>query len=484
MPPSFHPLSKLFSNPPAQPEARVAKIGSRWLYGEDNRLDASHYASGAFDALDAIEASPYPKTPLGLLCGKIWHPVQNQARSNFRRIYTAPEHGVPFVSSRSMFDLPLRPQRFLSRRMPKLNDLMVPEGWIVVSRSGTVGNVLYVGDRLASCAITDHAIRIQPTGIQSGYLYAFLAGKYGQSVIERGVFGATVDELEPKHLAVIPVPVAPDPVRQRVHELITDAYALRDEANTLLELADELLHDQLGITPFSDEDIEYIGGSLPPRSFAVSSAGMLDRLDASHYVPLARSAVHKLSRGSAPLVPMRQICSKIWIPARFKRRYVERDHGVPYLLPSQLLAQRPYGLKAVSERQALESPEYLLQEGQVLLTTDGTIGRVHPVTKRMRGWFGSNNMARLWDSETDTGFIYAFLATPYGMHQVARDVYGGVVDHINESHIAEVLCPEIGKKGQTEIGDLVRSGFSKKDDANELEDEALSLIDTIIEGRE
>src|ERR1022692_2903624 len=41
----------------------------------------------------------------------------------FKRIYTDKRHGVPFVSSRDMFFLPLRPERFLSRRMLKLEDL-------------------------------------------------------------------------------------------------------------------------------------------------------------------------------------------------------------------------------------------------------------------------------------------------------------------------------------------------------------------------
>lgn len=457
-------------------------IRSHWLYEGDTRLDASNYGAGAFEALDAIEASPYPKAQLGELCGTIWHPVQNQARSNFKRIYTEPEHGVPFVSSRNMFDLPLRPYRFLSKRMKKLGDLMVPEGWILVSRSGTVGNVLHVNRSLAACAITDHAIRIQPTRIPSGYLYSFLSSRYGQPVIERGVFGATVDELEPKHLAVIPIPIPDEATQQGIHDLIVRASGLRAEANDLLNDADQRLHDLLGVTPFSENDIEYLGGQVGPRAFEVSSAELVDRLDASRHVPIARSVVHKLSGGSFPLVPLGNLCSTIFIPARFKRQYVELDRGVPYLLPSQLLAQRPYGMKALSYRQAQESPEYLLEEGHLLLTTDGTVGRVHPVTRRMHGWFGSNNMARLWDSKTDMGFLYAFLSTPYSVHQVAKDIYGGVVDHINESHIASVFCPQVPHASQEPIGDLVRRAFDAKDRANSLEDRAIETIEGLVRG--
>jgi type I restriction enzyme S subunit len=129
-------------------DVRHFSIGSKWLYEEDSRLDATTYAEGAFFILEEIETCNFPKDSFGNLCGTIWHPVQNQARSNFKRIYTKPEHGVPFVSSRNMFFLPQRPEKFLSRRMKKLGDLMVPEGWILLSRSGTVGNVLFVNKTL------------------------------------------------------------------------------------------------------------------------------------------------------------------------------------------------------------------------------------------------------------------------------------------------------------------------------------------------
>lgn len=195
---------------PSLPASSVKhfSVSSRWVYEDDSRLDATTYSAGAFLALDAIEACRYEKRNIGSLCGTIWHPVQNQARSNFKRIYTAEAYGVPFVSTREMLFYPLQPERFLSRRMQKLPDLMVPEGWLVVSRSGTVGNVLYVGSTLAKCAVSDHTIRIEPKGAPAGYLYAFLSSALGQPLIAKGIYGAAVDEIEPKHLAVIPVPIA------------------------------------------------------------------------------------------------------------------------------------------------------------------------------------------------------------------------------------------------------------------------------------
>jgi type I restriction enzyme S subunit len=294
------------------------------------------------------------------------------------------------------------------------------------------------------------------------------------------VFGATVDELEPKHLAQIPVPMGSDGLRTEIHDLIVEAYAHRDQAQMSLDAADAQLHALLGLSPFSEEDIEYLPSSAALRAFTIPAADASGRFDASQHVPVARSAVNKLRTGRLPLQHLHEVCERIYIPPRFKRDYVDQG-GVGYLLPSQLLGQRRYGSKRISERQAKLRPEFLLTEGELLLTTDGTIGRCHPVTRRMAGQFGSNNMARLWDARTDMGYLYAFLSTPYGQHQVAKEIYGGVVDHITEKHIGDVLCPTPAPDDQTRIGDLVRRGFMLKDTANDLEDRAIEMLENAVD---
>lgn len=151
-----------------------------------------------------------------------------------------------------------------------------------------------------------------------------------------------------------------------------------------------------------------------------------------------------------------------------------------YLIPSQIVLIRPYGLKYLSPSQAVASPEYLLRNGELLVSTDGTIGRLHVVTEAMQGWFGSNNLARLRSSNLDIGFLYAFLATPYGQHQICREIYGGVIDHISEKQLAEVLIPMLETEKQIEIGKLVFKAFSEKDKANVLEDQAIACMEAII----
>ena len=319
-----------------QSDVRQFSIGSKWLYEADSRFDAAAYSESAFRALDAIETCGHPTKSLGELCGTIWHPVQTQARSNFKRIYTKPEHGVPFVSSRNMFFLPLRPEKFLSHRMKKLSDLMIPRGWVVVSRSGTVGNVLFINKTLEKCAISDHTIRIEPVGISSGYLYTFLASKFGKAFISSSTYGSTVDELEPKHLASISIPLPSEEKQKSIHRKILRAYALRDRSNQLFDKAEKELYKLLGIEPFSEDDVEYLSSENDPKAFEISSSELADRLDATHHVPLSRSAVHKLTKSKFNLVNLVQKVHPIHMPPRLKRIYSDEENGIPFIQGSHI----------------------------------------------------------------------------------------------------------------------------------------------------
>lgn len=470
-------------------------LRSSHVYQGDMRLDATAYAEGATLIVDEIEGCGLPIDAFGEMCKKMWHPVQNQARSNFTRIYTSPEHGVPFVGSREMFSLPIRPKKFLAKRMPKLSDLMVPEGWLLVSRSGTVGNVLLVSKMLANCAISDHAIRIGPKVIipeagrtergpaASGYLYAFLSSRFGQPLIERGMYGALVSELEPKHLDPIPLPRLPADVEDSIHDKIFRAYELRDQADELFTHADRELHAVLGLSAFSeDDDVEYL--SKRPRAFTVSSLQLGGRFDATNHVPLARSVVTKLKTGRYPLTNLAQTDTQVTRPPRFKRIYVNSAEGVPFFQPHYIPLFRPLRFECLSRRANADVlPKCMLEEGTIIVTRSGTAADSCLVTAAMTKWAGSDDLLRVRvGDDFDSGFLAAFFATPYARHQMLKQLYGGVVSHIDERDIESIACPVVPKTpDQTSIGDQMRLAYSKRDAANELEDEAIRELEAAIE---
>ncbi len=285
--------------------------------------------------------------------------------------------------------------------------------------------------------------------------------------------------LEASHLEQVPVPLAPPELQQQIHRRVVSAYNSRDQAQDLLDQTEARLYQVLGLNAFTESDIQFMHPRSHGRIFTVTVRQVGSRLDASNHVPIVKSVLDKLTGGPHPLAPLSSMCS-IVIPARFKRRYVETGHGVPYLIPSQMNLLRRYGMKAVAERQAAEAPEYLLQEHDLLLTTDGSIGGLHLVTNRMVGWFASNNIARLSGTPSDMAYLYAFLASPYGQHQLKSAIYGGVVDHINEFHIGNVMVPIAPGQVREEIAELVHKAFALKDLADDEEDHAIGEVERLL----
>ena len=381
-----------------------------------------------------------------------------------------------------MFSFPLRPERFLSKRMEKLNDLMVPEGWLLVSRSGTVGNILFVNNSLTQCAISDHTIRVEPIKIPAGYLYTFLSSRYGQPLLAKGTYGSTVDELEPKHIAGIPVPLAPETEKRAIHEKTIRAYALRDEANELFRKADADLHTLLGVSPFTEDDVEYLSKKGSPHAFVISSAELGIRLDATNHVPLSRSAVHKLQSCRFPLVTIKESVHRIYLAPRFARIYVEKNYGTPLLQGRQLPLMRINDLKYISNKQTVRMDRWIIQANWVLVTCSGTIGRVAVSTAKQDGWAASQHILRIIPEAniTHSGFIATFLSTPFGQHQLKAKIYGGVVDELTAEDTASIFIPNVPYSMQEEIGDLVLKAYQMRDEANDIEDSAILDFENLI----
>jgi type I restriction enzyme S subunit len=296
-------------------------------------------------------------------------------------------------------------------------------------------------------------------------------------------YGMTVTHLEPQHLARLPVPLLPDDEQQAIHEQIMQAYRLRDEANDLLDKADELLHTELGLPRFDESQVPYLFGSSKPKAFTVRATELEGRLDASFHIPIARAVIEQLRKGKYPLVRLGDVTIRIFIPPRFKRIYVSPEYGVPFLQGSHVPMIKPYDLKYLSRRaNERHIEECLIREGWVLVTRSGTVGRLTLVPKALDGWAASEHCLRIVPNpkRVHAGYLAAFLITPYGQHQLTSKIYGGVVGELTEEDTAAIWLPDAPLEVQRRIGTLVMQAFEKKEEANAIEDRAIARLENIL----
>ena len=168
------------------------------------------------------------------------------------------------------------------------------------------------------------------------------------------------------------------------------------------------------------------------------------RLDAGHYNAATIEVNRLLGASGLSLKRMGDVTGRIFIPPRFKRIYVDYEHGVPFLqgthLP-QFKATDVRYLSHIAHKKVL--PQYIIQPGWVLVTCSGTIGRVTMALRQWAGWAASQHILRIVpdpDSPCPPGYIYAWLTSPFGQAQF-NGIYGAVVDEITAAHVSDMLIP-------------------------------------------
>jgi len=468
---------------------RHTTFPAHWLYAGEQRLDAGYYANAAFAAQRVVRDCGFEAQDLGQITRDIF------ILGRFRRVYaTDARAGWPYLGASDALTFRPSSDRWIAKdHAPKdAQRHFARRGELLVSCSGSVGRAVVVTERLERYFLTHDLARIEPEeSPPAGYLYAFLSSWIGQALLSKDQYGSAIKHLEPHHIAAIPVPLIDREKQTAIHDEIMRAYALRDEANDLLDEADALLHQELGLPRFDESAVPYLappstaiahGLTMPhPRAFTITAAALDDRLDASYHVPVVRTVVNLLGQGTYPTVRLRQIARSVSMPPRFKRIYVPKEHGIPFLRPSHLPQIRPFDLGYLSKlTDVLDA--LVLKKGDVLVTTDGAIGRIDLVSSRIAGWAGSNNIARVAYGNDDgrNGFLAAFLSTPYGYYQLTREIYGGVVDHIEPPQIENIWIPDAPPAVQVAIGQRMVRACEKKWQATVIEEAVIAQLEGLL----
>ena len=196
----------------------------------DLRINAAYYRPEHVNVirdLDEAESDEFEVIPLGDLVERIFFP------GRFKRNYVGRDgNGVRFLGGTNITQLLPTNEKYLSSQTRKLDDFLVEEGWILVTRSGSTGIVSSVPKAWSSWAISEHVIRIVPKEdgpVPPAYIEAFLRSDMGQALLSQGIFGSVINEISTEHLASIPVPVPKD------RSLVTEVVDHLNRANLMRE---------------------------------------------------------------------------------------------------------------------------------------------------------------------------------------------------------------------------------------------------------
>ena len=453
-------------------------VPSDAIFQSGCRLEGSFYGSDGYRAARSIFKSGFTLIDLGSRARVLWF-------GPFPRIYIDdPDRGVPFLSSSEMMEARLEPARFVSSLLSRnLDALIVREGTILISRSGTIGNVAYCTRDFEGLAVTEHAIRVTPDDpVNLGLLYAFLQSSAGQFLIKRSRSGSVVESIYEADVSGLILPWVPFRLRERLSEMIHEVSRLRVEANALLDEAEAEVQRQCGLPAILPDQNQF---SAFIRSFndvleSISNYGSL-RLDATAFDQTAtnvRSAIAQVKHDQ-----LRNLCQEIIYIGKVYRVPVEdKAYGAPLLSGKDLVMVRPAAEKYLSVLNARHIERCRLQRGWVLVSCSGNIGRVAMCYRNFEGFVGSEHMLRLICDETQINpfFVATFLSSPFGQVQMQAASYGSVIPEFSKDQLGHLLIAIPEDRGKS-IGATVRRAYDLRADARDLEDEAIRLFETAIE---
>ena len=409
--------------------------------------------------------------------------------SRFKRIYTDNREDIPFFLPSDIEDIYPSPSKYISNKTRvNLEELRVHKGLLLVSVSGTIGKTSLVGKKLDKQVFSHDLLRVSFKGIYDlGYVYAYLNTETGLKLLQSNNYGAVIDHIEPEHLAKVPIPNAPEEIKRRIHESIVTSYDLRDQSNDLIDEAQHLLYEALGLSENLDLKPKYYAPDAGFRCFSMSSNELNGRFDASYHLPEIKEIYSLISKQAAEVTTLGdpRISKKIKVGNRFKRVYVNKGDGAVYLNGKAIGQLDPNGLEKkylslkIHAQQIRE--QLILKENMLLITCSGTLGKVVLVPKHWDGWIGTHDLIRVFAPDTMSGYIYSYLSSSIGQKLLMRSAYGAVVDHIEPSHVTEVAIPLLKDKSlQSHINDLVLEANGLRYEAYLKEQEALSQMENVL----
>lgn len=451
------------------------------------RLEASVFDVEAKNAWDQIKNGKYDTTPLygdnGII-KQAYYPGWMQ-RSRLKRIWCEKGYGEGFYLPSQMTDINPVAEKNISRLADcDMDELRLKNGTLLLTRSGTIGNVSYVSRTLNGRVFSDDVIRISfKKEYDLGYVYAFLKTRIGNTLLKTNGYGSVITHIEPEHLAEIPIPNAPEELRQHIHELIGDSYKLRDESNELIDTATELLKQELQLPDIHDLQVTLYKKNANVDTFSVKLSEIDGRVDASYHVPIVNAIVEHIKKYAAEVTTIGddRVSKDIILPGRFKRVYVEEGYGRVFIGGKQIYELDPTNKKYLSlvHHGDRINKQLELHENMTLITCSGTIGRVTLVGKHWEKWTANQHIIRVVPANKDiAGYISVFLASDYGYPLITHYTYGSVVDEIDDTHVKSIPFPILKNTCvQQRINDLALEANEKRYEAYKLEQQALRIMD-------
>jgi len=201
---------------------------------ESIRLDAEHYDPKIMDNMRSLKASKLKLVPLSDL-------AEIDLPGQFVRIWAQDQnHGIPYLNATDLMSYAAlgapAQVRYLSKASDvKMDRLIVHEGIILVTCSGTLGRVFEVPKALNGWAGTHDIVRIRPRDQKlKGYIRAYLSSTYAQIQILSHTHGGQIDHVTATQISSCLVPLLGEKEMHSIADQMDKAEQMKQKAASIV----------------------------------------------------------------------------------------------------------------------------------------------------------------------------------------------------------------------------------------------------------
>jgi len=450
---------------------KTGVINIKEAFSSGHRIDPSLHLSEGAKVRSELSHLPYVLTTVANCSSSIF------LGNIFSRCFVSkPEFGVTYLAASDTVLANIETGRYLSKKQAsKLNYLMLDKDWILVTCSGTLGNVTYTNRTFCNKIATHDLIRIIPDDIKfkKGCLYAFLSSKFGYYQITQSQFGGVIKHINDKQAGAILIPKFPDIFQKEVDNLIQESSRLREEAADAIKEAHCIIEEKFDVANEKKSSRVTIQSIISSHN---------KRFEASYHTSKNRSIYdYIVNNCQYVLLGDKSVSKLIFKPNIFKRQYVEKN-GYQLIGGADMLKRIPSTDKMISKRQADKMPSLKLSRNYILVTRAGTIGNVAFVDEQLKDFIVSEDVLRVVPADDKAAYyLYAFLSSKIGYKLISLFTYGSVIQHIEAQHLELVPIPLLDKDLMEHINGLVSSYVTKIEESKQKEIAAINMIESEIE---
>ena len=464
---------------------RAGKISFSIKEQKGYRFDASFHMSDGLMVRRLIAHSPYELLTIKDVSKDVFYGIRA------KRVYVSEkEYGIPFFSSSDILRADLNRIKLASKRLtPGIEQMSLKEGWTLISRSGTIGNCAFANAKHAQKLASEHVIRLVPNNIlRGGLVFAYLASKYGFSLLTQGTFGGVIQHIEPAFVESLPIPKFPDEFQKEVDELIQNSACLRVEALDELDEAEKIFKERAGLHELTTDEYDYYGHRNNTRKIScfirnIQEVGSITINAFNH-----SERIKKLKESiSCKTIPLKDALKngRTYGTNGLPNIEVKPGHGIMLINQKDMFDNIVKG-KWISSRGS--DPANVVEYGEILIASDGTLGenelfcRTVFANEDLKGSYVSSHFLRLKVNEiVPAGYLYCWLNSDYGFRFIRNTQAGTKLCHPINKLFLEIPVPIIDKEYMMYIDRLVREAHTKRHQANQMELKAISMVEEEIE---